>query len=70
MADPKSNGKPGKGGLGRLSGSALVGLVLALIIGVAFSFIYPETEITTELGALFALAGLALAWAGRKAIRR
>lgn len=70
MAERDDNGDSGKSSLGSLPATALIGLVFGLIIGVAFSFLYPETEITANLGLLFALAGLVLAWAGRMALRR
>lgn len=70
MAERDDNGDSGKSGLGSLPATALIGLVFGLIIGVAFSFLYPETEITANLGLLFAVAGLVLAWAGRMALRR
>ncbi|MBZ0325444.1 MAG: hypothetical protein K8F57_04535, partial [Alphaproteobacteria bacterium] len=60
MAERDDNGDSGKSSLGSLPATALIGLVFGLIIGVAFSFLYPETEITANLGLLFALAGLVL----------
>jgi hypothetical protein len=42
-------------------GLVLSALALAVIMGVAFQHLYPETEIDVELGALFALVGLLLA---------
>lgn len=57
------------------SASSTVGLVvsallLALLLGVVFSHVFPEVGVSTELGLLFAVVGLALSLAVRAGWRR
>ena len=56
----------------RLLGLLLGALTIGVSIGVLFQLAYPDTEITSELGLLFALVGLLLSWllrAGWQALR-
>lgn len=48
-------------------GSSLAGVaVLALLIGLLFAWLYPQVELTPELGGLFLLIALPLRWAGAR----
>ena len=42
-------------------------LAIGIVIGVVFQFTYPATEISPDLGLLFALVGLILSWLVRAA---
>jgi uncharacterized membrane protein YciS (DUF1049 family) len=58
--------------MGRLLGLLLGALTIGVIIGVFFQLAYPDTEISSDLGLLFALGGLVLSWllrAGWHALR-
>jgi hypothetical protein len=58
--------------MSKLHGLLLGALVIAVIIGVVFQLAYPDTEISSDLGLLFALVGLVLSWllrAGWQALR-
>lgn len=45
-------------------GSSLAGVAaLALLIGLVFAWLYPQVELTPELGGLFVLIALPLRWA-------
>jgi hypothetical protein len=48
--------------MSKLHGLLLGALVIAVIIGVFFQLAYPDTEISSDLGLLFALVGLVLSW--------
>jgi uncharacterized membrane protein YciS (DUF1049 family) len=58
--------------MGRLLGLLLGALTIGVIIGVFFQLAYPDTELSSDLGLLFALVGLVLSWllrAGWHALR-
>jgi hypothetical protein len=52
----------GSGAMDRFAPLVLSALGLGVLIGVVFQYAFPETQIGAELGALFALAGLLLAF--------
>ena len=53
--------------MGKLLGVFLGALAIGIVIGVVFQFTYPATEISPDLGLLFALIGLILSWLVRAA---
>jgi hypothetical protein len=56
----------------RFLGLLLGALAIGVILGVFFQLTYPDTEISSDLGLLFALVGLVLSWllrAGWHALR-
>jgi hypothetical protein len=58
--------------MARSLGLLLGALIVGVIIGVLFQLAYPDTEISSDLGLLFALVGLVLSWlirAGWQALR-
>ena len=58
--------------MARSLGLLLGALIVGVIIGVLFQLAYPDTEISSDLGLLFALIGLVLSWlirAGWQALR-
>jgi hypothetical protein len=48
--------------MGNLLGLLLGGLAIGVIVGAVFQLAYSDTEITSDLGLLFALVGLVLSW--------
>jgi hypothetical protein len=53
--------------MGKLLGLLLGGLAIGVIVGVLFQVAYPNTQISSDLGLLFALVGLVLSWLIRTA---
>ena len=49
-------------GMGKLLGLLLGALSIGVSVGVLFQLAYPDTEISSDLGLLFALVGLVLSW--------
>lgn len=48
--------------MSRMLGLLIGALAIGVTIGVLFELAYPDTEISPELGLLFALAGLVSSW--------
>lgn len=53
--------------MGKLLGLFLGALAIGVIVGVLFQLTYPNTQISPDLGLLFALVGLVLSWLIRAA---
>jgi hypothetical protein len=49
-------------GMGKLLGLLLGALSIGVSVGVLFQLAYPDAEISSDLGLLFALVGLVLSW--------